>query len=187
MQFARQVPYPLKVVQTREQDIRHDLFRPAYYDRIAAGLGPDGLVKVMTDRITGGSVLGSYLPTGLPDGTLDTDAVEGADRTPYSIPAVRVDWIRRDPPIKVNWWRGVGPAHNVHVVESFLDECAHSVGRDPVEYRLAMLKDNPRSHRVLEMAARRAGWASRCRRVPAAGYRCTTASAAIWHWCARRM
>jgi isoquinoline 1-oxidoreductase beta subunit len=158
VQFARQVPYPLKVIQTREQDIRHDLFRPAYYDRIAAGLGADGLVKVMTDRITGGSVLGSYLPTGLPDGTLDSDAVEGADRTPYSIPAVRVDWIRRDPPIKVNWWRGVGPAHNVHVVESFIDECAHSVGRDPVEYRLAMLKDNPRSHRALEIAARRAGW-----------------------------
>jgi isoquinoline 1-oxidoreductase beta subunit len=160
VQFARQVPYPLKVIQTREQDIQHDLFRPAYYDRIAAGLDPNGLPLVLTDRITGGSVLGSYLSEGLPDGTLDSDAIEGAAETPYSIPTVRVDWVRKDPPVKVNWWRGVGPAHNVFVVESFIDECAHSVGRDPVEYRRAMLNHNPRSRRVVEIAAKKAGWGS---------------------------
>jgi isoquinoline 1-oxidoreductase beta subunit len=158
VQFARQVPYPLKVIHSREQDIQHDLFRPMYHDRIAAGLDANGLPVVLTDRITGGSVLGSYLPTGLPDGTLDSDAIEGAAETPYAIPTVRVDWIRRDPPVKVNWWRGVGPAHNVFVVESFIDECAHAAGRDPVEYRRALLKDNPRSRKVLEIAARKAGW-----------------------------
>jgi isoquinoline 1-oxidoreductase subunit beta len=157
-QFARQVPYPLKVIQTREQDIRHDLFRPAYHDRIAAGLNADGLPVVLTDRVTGGSVLGDYLPTGLPDGTIDTDAVEGAAETPYAIPTVRVDWVRENAPVKVNWWRGVGPTHNVFVIESFIDECAHSVGQDPVTYRLRMLTNNPRSRNVLKIAAREAGW-----------------------------
>lgn len=157
-QFARQVPYPLKVIQTREQDIRHDLFRPAYHDRIAAGLNADGLPVVLADRVTGGSVLGDYLPTGLPDGTIDTDAVEGAAETPYAIPTVRVDWVRENAPVKVNWWRGVGPTHNVFVIESFIDECAHSVGQDPVTYRLRMLANNPRSRNVLKLAAREAGW-----------------------------
>jgi len=156
--FARQVPYPLKVIQTREQDIRHDLFRPAYHDRIAAGLNGDGLPVVLTDRITGGSVLGDYLSPGLPDGTIDTDAIEGAAETPYAIPTVRVDWIRENAPVKVNWWRGVGPTHNVFVIESFLDECAHAVGQDPVTYRLKMLANNPRSRNVLKVAARQAGW-----------------------------
>lgn len=158
VQFARQVPYPLKVMQTREQDIQHDLFRPAYHDRIAAGLGPDGLIAALTDRITGGSVLKDYLPTGLAAGQLDSDAVEGAAETPYGIPNVRVDWIRHNPPVKVNWWRGVGPTHNVFVVESFVDECAHHAGRDPVDYRRAMLKENPRSRNVLAIAADKAGW-----------------------------
>jgi len=158
VQFARQVPYPLKVIQTREQDIRHDLFRPAYHDQIAAGLNADGTIAVLTDRIAGGSVLKDYLPTGLAAGQLDSDAIEGADQTPYAIPNVRVDWVRHNPPVKVNWWRGVGPTHNVFVVESFIDECAHQAGRDPVDYRRAMLKENPRSRNVLNIAADKAGW-----------------------------
>jgi isoquinoline 1-oxidoreductase beta subunit len=158
--FAKQVPYPLKVIQSREQDIRHDLFRPAYHDRIAAGLDASGLPVVLTDRVTGGSVLsdGSYLETGLPPRELDSDAIEGAAETPYAIPTVRVDWVHESPPVKVNWWRGVGPTHNVFVVESFIDECAHSVGQDPVEYRLKMLRHNPRAQTVLRTAAREAGW-----------------------------
>lgn len=161
-QFAKQVPYPLKVIQSREQDIRHDLFRPAYHDRIAAGLDARGLPVVLTDRITGGSVLadGSFLEQGLPKGTLDSDAIEGVAETPYDIPTVRVDWVHEPSPVGVNWWRGVGPAHNVFVVESFLDECAHSVGQDPLHYRLRMLAKNPRARNVLKLAAREAGWGS---------------------------
>ena len=158
--FAKQVPYPLKVMWSREQDTRHDRFRPAYYDRIAAGLGADGLPAAWTHRVTGASVLGDYLPTGFPPGVLDTDAVEGAVETPYKLPVLRVDWVRTTAPVKVNWWRGVGPTHNVFVVESFIDELAHSLGRDPVEYRRALLSENPRSLAVLELAAQKAGWGS---------------------------
>jgi len=158
--FAKQVSYPIKVIWSREQDTRHDHFRPAYYDRIACGLGPDGLPIAWTHRTTGASVLGDYLPTGFPEGQLDTDAVEGAVETPYDLPVVRVDWVRTKSPVKVNWWRGVGPTHNVFVVESFLDEVAHSVGRDPIEYRRALLKKNPRALGALNLVAEKSGWGS---------------------------
>jgi isoquinoline 1-oxidoreductase beta subunit len=158
--FAKQVPFPLKVIQTREQDIRHDLFRPAYHDRLSMGLNADGLPTVFTDRVTGGSVLsdGSYLETGLPPDALDSDAIEGVAVTPYNFPTVRVDWVHERSPIKVNWWRGVGPAANVYVLESFIDECAHATKQDPIAFRRRMLADNRRAHAVLQLAAQEAGW-----------------------------
>lgn len=156
--FAKQVNYPLKVIWTREQDIRFDKFRPAYYDRIAAGLDADGMPVAWTDRITSASVLASFLPSGLPAGQLDSDAVEGAAEPPYDLPAIRVDWVRKDAPMPVNWWRGVGPTHNVFVVESFIDELAHAAGKDPVDYRRALLTKNPRALGALNLAAEKAGW-----------------------------
>jgi isoquinoline 1-oxidoreductase subunit beta len=156
--FARQVDYPVKFIWTREQDIRHDRFRPSYYDRIAAGLGSDGLPVAWTHRVTSGTVRQYFDEGGWPQGRLDKDAVEGAWDTPYDLPAIRVDWVRHDPPVKLNWWRGVGPTHNTFVVESFIDELAHEAGRDPVAYRQALLGKEPRSLAVLDLAAMKAGW-----------------------------
>jgi isoquinoline 1-oxidoreductase beta subunit len=156
--FARQVDYPVKFIWTREQDIRHDRFRPSYYDRIAAGLGSDGLPVAWTHRVTSGTVRQYFDEGGWPQGKLDKDAVDGAWDTPYDLPAIRVDWVRHDPPVKLNWWRGVGPTHNTFVVESFMDELAHEAGRDPVAYRQALLGKEPRSLAVLDLAAMKAGW-----------------------------
>jgi isoquinoline 1-oxidoreductase beta subunit len=156
--FARQVKYPLKLIWTREQDIRHDRFRPAYYDQIAAGLDEQGSPIAWTHRITSGTVRKYFNAGGWPEGQLDKDAVDGSWDTPYDFPAIRVDWIRHDPPIKLNWWRGVGPAHNVFVVESFLDEAAHFAGRDPIDYRRHLLAGTPRSLAVLNLAAKEARW-----------------------------
>lgn len=158
VRFARQVDYPLKIIWSREQDIQHDHFRPAYHDRIAAGLGPDGLPVAWTHRTTCSTVRPYYDRKPWPLGTLDKDAIAGASELPYAIPAMRVDWVRQDGPVALNWWRGVGETHNVFVVESFVDELARSVDRDPVEYRRAMLAHNPRSRAVLDHAAKAAGW-----------------------------
>lgn len=158
VEIARAIPYPVKVVWSREEDFRQDLYRPAYYDRISAGLGEDGKPVAWIDHITGGSVLGSYLPMGLPEGALDTDAVEGAAEPPYAFPNLLVDWVREDPPVPVTWWRGVGPTHNVFVVESFMDELAAAAGQDPVAYRMALLDENPRAAGVLKLAAEKADW-----------------------------
>jgi isoquinoline 1-oxidoreductase beta subunit len=156
--IARGLAYPVKIIWSREEDIQHDLYRPAYYDRISAALGPDGLPVAWVDHITGGSVMGHYFPGGLAEGKLDEDAVEGAKELPYDIPAIHVDWTREDPPVPITWWRGVGPTHNVYAVESFIDELAHAAGRDPVEYRRALLTKNPRSRAVLDLAAQKSGW-----------------------------
>lgn len=158
--IAKQVSYPVKVIWTREEDIQHDLYRPAYYDRISAGLGPDGLPTVWVDHVSGGSVLGNYLPSGWPEDKLDDDAVEGAAKPPYDLPVIQVDWVREDPPVPITWWRGVGPTHNVFVVESFMDELAHEAGKDPVDYRRALTKNQPRAAGVLELVAEKSGWGS---------------------------
>lgn len=156
--FAMQVPYPLKVIWTREQDIQHDRFRPAYYDTIAAALGENGLPVAWTHRTRCSTVRSYYDRKPWPQGQLDHDAVAGAADLPYDIPALRSDWIRHDGPVALNWWRGVGETHNVFVVESFLDELAHAAGKDPVAYRRALLGANPRSLAVLERAAQASGW-----------------------------
>ncbi|HEX2528102.1 MAG TPA: xanthine dehydrogenase family protein molybdopterin-binding subunit [Geminicoccus sp.] len=158
VQIAKQVPYPVKVVWSREEDIQHDFYRPAYFDRLTAGLDAEGMPIAWIDHVTGGSVMGSYFPGGLPEGKLDADAVEGAIKPPYDLPVVHVDWTRKDPPVPITWWRGVGPTHNVHVVETFIDEIAYAVGRDPVEYRRALLGNNPRGRAVLDLATEKAGW-----------------------------
>ncbi len=157
-QIGRQLSYPVKIIWSREEDIQHDLYRPAYYDRISAALGADGMPIAWADHVTGGSVTGHYFPGGLAEGKLDADAVEGAKELPYDIPAVHVDWTRQDPPVPITWWRGVGPTHNVYVVECFIDELALAAGRDPVDYRRALLGKNPRSRAVLDLAASKAGW-----------------------------
>ncbi|MFC0239174.1 xanthine dehydrogenase family protein molybdopterin-binding subunit [Rhodopseudomonas telluris] len=159
VRFAKQVSYPLKVICTREQDIRHDRFRPSYYDRFSAGLDEQGLPIAWTHRTTSGTVRKDFDDNGWPQGKLDKDAVDGSWDSPYAFPNIRVDWVRHDPPIKLNWWRGVGPTHNVFVLESFVDELAHSAGRDPVAYRRALLPaDNVRARHVLDLAAEKANW-----------------------------
>ncbi|MDB6086521.1 MAG: aldehyde dehydrogenase, partial [Gammaproteobacteria bacterium] len=162
LHLAKQVSYPLKVIWTREEDIRHDIVRPMYYDRISALLDPSGRPIWYGDRVTGGTVLGRWAPGAMAKNGLDSDAVECAAEVPYDIPNLKVEWVRHDMPegLIVGWWRGVGPTHNLFVVESFMDELAHAAGKDPLEYRRALLQKNPRSLALLDLAAEKIGWSS---------------------------
>jgi len=158
--IARAVDYPVKIIWTREEDITQDRYRPAYYDRISATLDDKGHPIAWTDRTTGPSILATFAPGAMGKNGLDSDLVECAADIPYQIPNMRVDWVRHDMPngIPIGWWRGVGPTHNVFVVESFIDELAHAAGKDPMAYRREILADNPRAKAVLELAAEKSGW-----------------------------
>ena len=159
VRIAKQVDGPVKVVWTREEDIQHDIYRPYYYDRLSAGLDEQGMPVAWMHRVTGSSIEARWLPSALKDG-LDTDAVEGAaEELQYAIPNILVDYVRHEPPgILTGWWRGVGPTHNIFMVESFIDELAAEAGKDPVEYRRALLGKSPRAKAVLDLAAEKAGW-----------------------------
>jgi isoquinoline 1-oxidoreductase beta subunit len=157
-EIATHLGYPVKLIWTREEDISHDLFRPRYYDRLSAGLDADGKLVGWTHRVGGSSVMARWLPVGMKGG-LDPDAVEGATETPYDVPAIKVDYVRHESPgVITAWWRGVGPTHNVFVVEGFVDECAAAAGKDPVEFRRSLLQKNPRALAVLNLAAEKSGW-----------------------------
>ncbi|MDF2997657.1 MAG: Membrane-bound aldehyde dehydrogenase, large subunit [Xanthobacteraceae bacterium] len=157
--FAKQVDYPLKLIWSREEDIQQDRFRPYYYDRLSAGLDSEGRVIGWTHKVTGSSVLARWAPPGMRKNGIDPDAVECAEETPYDLSTLRVSWVRHEPPgVITAWWRGVGPAHNIFVVESFIDELAHAAKKDPLEFRRGLLAKNPRARAVLDLAAQKAGW-----------------------------
>jgi isoquinoline 1-oxidoreductase beta subunit len=157
-EIGKQVDGPVKVVWTREEDTQHAIYRPYYYDRLAAGLDEQGMPIAWSHRVTGPSILARWLPAAFKNG-LDWDAVEGAAEPPYAFPNILVEYVRQEPPgIPTGWWRGVGPTHNIFVVESFIDELAAAAKKDPFEYRRALLGRPPRARGVLELAARKAGW-----------------------------
>ena len=125
-----------------------------------------------THRITGSSVMSRWAPKTLaalrPLGVrgavkaikgIDPDAVDGAVETPYDVPNVKVEYVRHEPRgIRTGFWRGVGPTHNVFVIESFIDELAAAAKKDPVEFRRALIGTSLRSRAVLDLAVARAGW-----------------------------
>jgi len=160
VQIAKQVDGPVKVVWTREEDIQHDIYRPYYYDQMVAGLDGDGMPVAWSHRSAGSSIYARWHPPAFKDG-LDPDVLEGAadPPPPYALPNMLVEYVRQEPPgIPTGFWRGVGPTHNVFVVESFIDELAAAAKKDPVEYRRALLGKSPRAKAVLELAAEKAGW-----------------------------
>jgi isoquinoline 1-oxidoreductase beta subunit len=155
--LAKAAKGPLKLVWTREDDIQHDMYRPYYLDRLSARLDDKGMPAAWFHRVTGSSIMARFAPGGMKNG-VDPDAVEGAADIQYKIPDMRVEYVRHEPPVATAFWRGVGPTHNVYVVESFIDELAAAGKHDPVEFRRALLKDSPRKLGVLNLAAEKAGW-----------------------------
>ena len=160
--IAKHVDYPVKLIWTREEDMQHDYYRPYYYDRVSGGLNADGGITGWTHRTTGSSVMARWAPPGMKmGGKLDPDTVECSVETPYDLPVHQVEWVRSEPAaLTTAWWRGVGPTHNVFIVESFIDELAAAAGKDPLVFRRGLLAKNPRALAVLNLAAEKAGWSS---------------------------
>jgi isoquinoline 1-oxidoreductase beta subunit len=158
VEIAKHVDGPVKVVWTREEDIQHDMYRPHWFDRLSGGLDEKGRPVAWDNRFAGSSVIARYIPAAFNKG-LDPDTTEGAIDLAYTLPNMRVQYVRVEPPgIPTAFWRSVGPSHNVFVTESFMDELAAAAKQDPVAFRSALMNESPRAKAVLELAAQKAGW-----------------------------
>ena len=148
----------VKLVWTREDDIRGGRYRPLFVHRLRAGLDAAGRIVAWEHRIVGQSFMkGTPFEGFIKDG-IDGTMVEGASNLPYAIPNLAVDLHTVDVGVPTLWWRSVGCTHTTFAVETFLDELAKAAGRDGFELRRELLKGHPRHLGVLELAASKAGW-----------------------------
>lgn len=162
VEIAKALPgRPVQTIWSREEDMRHDMYRPAALSRFEAGFDDKGRLTAWHNRIAGPSVTESFTRRLLPDamgGMPDKTNAEGATFLPYDLPALRVDHALVPVPVRVGFWRSVGHSFNAFFAESFIDECAAAAGQDGVTYRRALLAKSPRYLKVLEEVARLSGW-----------------------------
>ncbi len=154
-EISRAVGRPVKLIWTREDDLRHDYYRPMALHRMAGGLDAEGRPVALTLHLTSQSI--TQRAFGLPKDVLDPYMKESAV-VPYAIPNMKHELIAHDAGLRVGYWRSVSHALNAFANESFIDELAHLAGQDPYAFRLGLLARQPREAAVLQQAAEKAGW-----------------------------
>jgi isoquinoline 1-oxidoreductase beta subunit len=154
---AKVAKAPVKVVWTREDDIRGGWYRPMWYDHFEAGLDGSGNPVAWKHTIVGQSIFDGtmFASFGIKDG-VDTASVEGAADIIYAIPNIQVDLHSPKNEVPVQWWRSVGHSHTGFSVEAFFDEVAHAGGKDPYQLRRSLLAGQPRMLAVLDLAVEKA-------------------------------
>lgn len=152
---------PVKLTWSREEDMQHDMYRPAAMARFVAVLGADGRPQAWVNHVCAPSIGLSTMERLYPSFAVDSpdkNQIEGAFDLPYAIPHLEVRQIRSRTPVPVGSWRSVGHSYNAFFTECFIDELAHAAGQDPHAYRQGLLASHPRHQAVLDLAARKAGW-----------------------------
>lgn len=152
---------PVQLLWSREEDLRHDAYRPAALARFDAALDGQGRPTAWVNRVAAPLVTESFSDRlmGLPTPPLpDKFQIEGAFDLPYAIPNISVRQLRTPTPVPVGYWRSVGHSYNAFFTECFADELAQAAGQDPVQWRRALLGGHPRHRAVLDLAAERAQW-----------------------------
>jgi isoquinoline 1-oxidoreductase beta subunit len=151
---------PVKLVWSREDDMRAGYYRPMYYHALEAGVDASGSLTAWRHTIVGQSILAgtAFEPMMVKNG-VDITSVEGASTLPYAVPNLLVDLHSPKIGVPVQWWRSVGSTHTAFATECFLDDIARATGKDPFELRRGLLDGHPRHKAALELAARHAGWA----------------------------
>ncbi len=163
---SKAVGRPVKVFWTREEDIKYDFFRGATAQKITVGLDENGQVIGWDHKVSCSSILKFLNPAGIKDGVdlyslwgiVDAPNAPTLNNTPYEFPNFYVEQYLSDLPIPVWPWRSVQNGPNAFIVESFLDEVANLLKKDPIEFRFHLLKNNPRARRVLEVVREKSGW-----------------------------
>jgi isoquinoline 1-oxidoreductase beta subunit len=160
-EVAKEAKVPVKVVWTREDDIRGGFYRPMFLHRVEAGLDAAGKITGWKHALVGSSIVAGtpFEPMMVKDG-IDPTSVEGVSDSPYDIPNMDVQLHTVNAGVPVLWWRSVGHSHTAFVMESMIDDLAKQAGKDPVAFRRELLGKHPRVLTTLELAASKAGWGS---------------------------
>ena len=150
---------PVKLVWTREDDMKGGYYRPAYLHTFKAGLDASGNIAGWQHRIVGQSILaGTPFESMMVKDGIDSTSVEGASTLPYAIADLQVELHSPTVGVPVLWWRSVGSTHTAFATETFVDELAIAAGKDPVAFRKALLAKHPKHAEALQLAAQKAGW-----------------------------
>ncbi len=167
-EVSRAMRAPVRVIWSREDDIRHDQYRPAARHVLRAGIDASGAPLAWSHRIVSPSIVAKFLPSWLPGfiahlagplkGGVDASAIEGALDLPYAAPNFEVTYSQADLGVPVGFWRSVANSHTAFAVQCFVDELAALAGKDPVAYRRELLARSPRDLAVLNLAAEKSGW-----------------------------
>jgi isoquinoline 1-oxidoreductase subunit beta len=154
---SKAIRRPVKLVWTREEDMQHDLYRPAVANRLSAGVDEFGKVRRLYHQIVSPSILQYVYPVAVkPD--FDPSCMEGALETHYQIPSIKVDFKLLKVPVPTSVLRTTGYGPNLFAIESFVDELAHLSGKDPYLYRRDLLGNDQRALKVLDLAAEKSQW-----------------------------
>ncbi|HEY5636571.1 MAG TPA: molybdopterin cofactor-binding domain-containing protein [Burkholderiales bacterium] len=153
---------PVQLILSREEDMRHDFYRPAQVARLEAAIDDAGTVTGWRIRSAGDAPTPRWVERVMPEiaavDLLDRSASEGLFDKPYDFPHQRIEHVATRSGVPVGYWRSVGHSHNAFFSESFVDEIAHALKTDPVAFRRTRLAKTPRHLAVLDLAAARSGW-----------------------------
>ncbi len=155
--ISKAISKPVKVLWTREEDMRHDRYRPQAAIRLKASLAPQGRIASFEARTAVGSITRS-LGWGMAESGVENAAIEGLANIPYALDALKVDCILKNTHVPVMFWRSVGSSINAFVVESFIDELAYAAGEDPYRFRRKLLVRRPDFLAVLDTVVERSDW-----------------------------
>lgn len=158
--LAKQMPgTPVKLIWSREEDTRHDFYRPAAVAEYSAHLDSNGQLQYLALKSASPSIGHQQLNRlGFPGVGPDKTMVEGGYDLPYRVPNMRFAGVIADIGVPIGYWRSVGHSFQAFFLEAWMDELAHAVGRDPAEFRLALLQDQPRHRAVLQLALQKAAY-----------------------------
>ena len=149
---------PIKVLWTREDDMRGGRYRPLFVHKVRVGLDEAGNIVGWQHRQVGQSIMTGTPFEGMMKDGIDPTSVEGVNDTKYAIDNFRSEIVNAKVGVPVLWWRSVGHTHTAYVMETMIDEIARAAGKDPIELRRELLKDHPKHLAVLNLAAEKAGW-----------------------------
>lgn len=161
-ELAKIVKKPLKVVWTREDDMRGGYYRPMNFHRVTLAFDEKNQFQAWDHHIVGQTVIGGSMfePMMVKNG-IESTITEGVSDTPYEFPQFRCLQTRMQTPVTTLWWRSVGHTHTAYVMETMMDELAEATKKDPLKLRRELLKNSPRHLAVLDLLEKNSGWGKR--------------------------